>query len=48
MLPYNWVRYYDSLGIISLILMIFVGGRMVNIFVSPALDAVNRMLLPSM
>ena len=48
MLPYNWVRYYDSLGMISLILMIFVGARVVNIFVSPALDAVNRMLLPSM
>jgi len=32
----------------SLILMVVVGGWVVNLFVSPALNIVNRMLLPSM
>jgi Zn-dependent protease len=47
-LPYNWVQYYDRLGMFSLILMVLVGGWVVNLFVSPALNVVNRMLLPSM
>jgi Zn-dependent protease len=47
-LPYNWVRHYDRLGMFSLILMVLVGGYVVNFFVSPALSVVNHMLLPSM
>ena len=47
-LPYNWVPYYDRMGMFSLILMVLVGGWVVNLFVSPALSVVNRMLLPSM
>lgn len=47
-LPYSWVPYYDRMGMFSLILMILVGGWVVNLFVSPALSVVNRMLLPSM
>jgi Zn-dependent protease len=47
-LPYNWAQYYDRLGMFSLILMVLVGGWVVNLFVSPALNVVNRMLLPSM
>jgi Zn-dependent protease len=47
-LPYNWVSYYDRMGMFSLILMVLVGGWVVNLFVSPALSVVNRMLLPSM
>jgi Zn-dependent protease len=48
LLPYNWVQYYDRLGMFSLILMVLIGGWVVNLFVSPALNVVNRMLLPSM
>ncbi len=48
LLPYNWVQYYDRMGMFSLILMVVVGGWVVNLFVSPALNVVNRMLLPSM
>ncbi len=48
MLPYNWVQYYDRLGMFSLILMVVVGGWVVNLFVGPALSVVNRILLPSM
>jgi len=48
MLPYNWIQYYDRMGMFSLILMVLVGGWVVNLFVSPALALVNQMLLPSM
>ena len=48
LLPYNWVQYYDRMGMFSLILMVVVGGWIVSLFVSPALNVVNRMLLPSM
>jgi len=47
-LPYNWAQQYDRLGMFSLILMVLVGGWVVNLFVSPALAVVNRMLLPAM
>jgi Zn-dependent protease len=47
-LPYNWIPMYDRLGMFSLILMVLVGGWVVNLFVSPALNMVNHMLLPSM
>ncbi len=45
MLPYNAVRVYDQLGIVSLLLMIFFGGRVVNLVVSPALGVIDRLLL---
>jgi Zn-dependent protease len=45
MLPYNALRIYDSLGMISLILMIFIGAPLVNFFVSPALGLINFVLL---
>ena len=45
MLPYNALRIYDSLGMISLILMLLVGGRVVMFFVGPALALINGLLL---
>ncbi len=45
MLPYKALRVYDSLGIFSLILILFVGARVVGMIVSPALDLVNGILL---
>jgi Zn-dependent protease len=48
LLPYNWVQYYDRMGMFSLILMVLVGGPIVSLVVSPAINMVNRMLLPSM
>jgi Zn-dependent protease len=45
LLPFNALRIYDSLGMLSLILMIFLGGPLVNLFVSPALYFINRLLL---
>jgi Zn-dependent protease len=37
MLPPNWVPMYDRLGILSLFLMLFFGGRIVNVIISPVL-----------
>lgn len=45
MLPYKALRVYDSLGIFSLILILFVGSRVVGMIVSPALDVINAILL---
>jgi Zn-dependent protease len=45
MLPYNWLRIYDSLGMISLILMLLVGGPLVMFFVRPALALIDAVLL---
>lgn len=45
MLPYGWLRYYDQLGIFSLILMMLVGGRVVHLLVDPALRLFNGVLL---
>jgi Zn-dependent protease len=45
MLPYNALRIYDSLGMISLILMLLVGGPIVNFLVSPAMGLVNGVLM---
>jgi len=45
MLPYNALRVYDSMGMISLILMLFLGAPLVNFFVAPALGIVNAILL---
>ena len=45
MLPARMLRFYDQLGIISLLLMFIFGGRIVNIFVAPALALINHILL---
>jgi Zn-dependent protease len=45
MLPYNALRIYDSLGMISLILMLLIGGPLVMFFVRPALALINGILL---
>ena len=45
LLPSGALRIYDQLGIISLILMFVFGGRLVNLFVAPALALVNAILL---
>ncbi len=45
LLPTSMLRVYDQLGIISLLLMFIFGGRLVNLFVGPALELVNRILV---
>ena len=45
MLPYNALRIYDQLGIISLFLMLIFGGRAVNFFVAPVIGVIDRVLI---
>ncbi len=45
MLPYNWLRAYDSIGIAGLILVFFFGGRFIAMIVSPMLGVFNHILL---
>ena len=45
MLPYNALRVYDSLGMISLILILVFGGPVISMMVSPAWAVFNRVLL---
>ncbi|HEX4008238.1 MAG TPA: site-2 protease family protein [Acidobacteriaceae bacterium] len=45
MLPYSALRIYDSLGLISLILILFVGARLIGFIVNPAMGAINSILL---
>jgi Zn-dependent protease len=45
MLPYRALRVYDSLGMISLILMLLIGGPIVALFTSPAMAVFNSLLL---
>lgn len=45
MLPGRALRIYDSLGLISLILILFVGARVIGIFVDPILGAIDKILL---
>jgi Zn-dependent protease len=44
-LPYKALRIYDSLGMFSLIAFLFLGGRILMIFVGPLLGFVNSVLL---
>lgn len=44
MLPYNWLRIYDSLGIVSMILILFFGGRMIGVVLGPALAVFDHVL----
>jgi Zn-dependent protease len=45
MLPYNWVPMYDRLGILSLFLMLFFGGRLVFAIINPVLSFFRILLL---
>lgn len=45
MLPYNWLRVYDSIGMIGLILIFFFGARFIGMIVSPMLSVFNHILL---
>ena len=45
MLPYNWLRAYDSIGMIGLILVFLFGGRFIGMIVSPMLNVFNHILL---
>jgi Zn-dependent protease len=45
MLPYKWVPMYDRLGILSLFLMLFFGGRVAMSVVSPVLGFFRVLLL---
>ncbi len=45
LLPTRMLAVYDQLGMISLLLMFVFGGRVVNLFVGPALGFVNHLLL---
>ncbi|MHB8301354.1 MAG: site-2 protease family protein [Acidobacteriaceae bacterium] len=45
MLPYNWLRVYDSIGMIGLVLIFFFGGRFIFMIVNPLLAVFNRILL---
>lgn len=45
MLPYNWLRVYDSVGMIGLILIFFFGARFIGMIVSPMLGIFNHILL---
>jgi Zn-dependent protease len=45
MLPYQWTAIYDRLGILSLFLMFFFGGRVVMFVVGPVLFAINSVLI---
>jgi Zn-dependent protease len=44
-LPYRFTRFYDSMGMFGLILILFVGGRVVNLVVSPILGVIDAFLL---
>ena len=45
MLPYNWLRIYDSFGIVSMILIFIFGGRLIGLFLNPAMALFNHILL---
>jgi Zn-dependent protease len=44
-LPYKALRLYDSAGMIGLILFLFLGGRILEMFVGPMLGFVNAVLM---
>lgn len=45
MLPYNWLRVYDSIGMIGLVLIFFFGGRFIDGLVGPCMAVFNHILL---
>jgi len=44
LLPYNWVNAYDRMGILSYVLMIFLGGPIVRFFLGPTMNLVYAVL----
>jgi Zn-dependent protease len=44
MLPYNALRVYDSLGLISLLLVLFVGYKFIGFFITPMLGFIDGIL----
>lgn len=44
-LPYEALRFYDRIGLIGLVLFLFFGGRILDMFVGPLLGYVNSVLL---
>lgn len=44
-LPYEALRMYDRIGLIGLVLFLFFGGRILDMFVGPLLGYVNAVLL---
>jgi Zn-dependent protease len=44
-LPYRFLKFYDSMGMFGLILILFVGGRVVGLVVSPILSVIDGFLL---
>lgn len=45
MLPYKALRVYDSLGMVSLLIILLLGGRLVGYIVSPAMGFLRGILL---
>ena len=45
MLPYNWLRVYDSIGMIGLVVIFVFGGRFIDGIVGPVLSVFNHILL---
>jgi Zn-dependent protease len=45
MLPYNLLRVYDSLGMVSIFLMMWFGGRWMAALIGPTLGLLNSILL---
>ncbi|MFY9746430.1 MAG: site-2 protease family protein [Acidobacteriaceae bacterium] len=45
MLPYKALRFYDSMGLISLLLIFVLGGRVVGFIVAPAINFLREVLL---
>lgn len=44
-LPYKALRIYDSLGLIGLLLFLFLGARLLGLFLDPLVGFVNSVLL---
>lgn len=44
-LPYKALRFYDSVGMIGLIAFLFLGGRLLGMFVNPMVGFVNTVLM---
>jgi Zn-dependent protease len=44
-LPYKALRLYDSLGMIGLLLFLFLGARLLGLFLDPLVGFVNSVLL---
>jgi len=44
-LPYKALRFYDSIGLIGLLIFLFLGGRLLGLFVDPMLGFVNAVLM---